>query len=131
MTHRLNSAMHFGSAIYWALGTAVVSLFGPYPFSSIVGFRLWVGAGIGLITVDLIAAVKQWRNPASGRVFSVVLHLAVAIFIVSLVTFEYLQAKPNSFLAWFQGGNYWFVAALALARLWMGNVLLFGKARIH
>jgi hypothetical protein len=131
MNHRVNSAIHLVSAFYWALGTAVGFLFGPYPFASIVGFRLWVSAGIGLIAVDLIAGVKQWRNPASGRVLSVMLHLAVAIFIVSLITFEYLQAKPKSFLAWFIGDNYWFVAALALVRLWMGNALLFGKEEIH
>lgn len=131
MNHRLNSAMHFGSAIYWALGTGVVFRLGPYPFSSIVGFRVWVSAGIGLILVDLLAAIKQWRNPASGRVLSIVLHLAVAIFIVSLITFEYLQAKPKSFLAWFQAGNYWFVAAMALVRLWLGNALLFAKEETH
>lgn len=131
MNHRRNSAIHFVSAIYWALGTAVVAAFGPYPFSSIVGFRLWVGTGIGLITVDLLAAVKQWRTPASGRVLSVVLHLGVAIFIVSLMTFEYLQARPKSSLAWFREGNYWFVAALALVRLWMGNVVLFAKEETH
>ena len=131
MNHRLNSAVHFGSAIYWAFGTAVGFLFGPYPFASIVGFRLWVSAGIGLIGVDLIAGVKQWRKPASGRVLSAMLHLAMAIFIVSLMTFEYLQAKPKSFLAWLIGDNYWFVAALALVRLWTGNALLFGKEEIH
>jgi hypothetical protein len=64
-------------------------------------------------------------------VLSVVLHLAVAIFIVSLMTFEYLQAKPKSFLDWLRAGDYWFVAALALMRLWMGNVVLFGKEETH
>ena len=131
MKHRVNSAIHLLSALYWTLGTALGVLFGPYPFHSIVGFRVWVSAGIGLIVVDLLAGIRQWRSPAAGRVLITVLHLAVTILIVALVTFEYLQAQPKSFLVWFKAGDYSFVAALALVRLGIGTALLLGNKDIH
>ncbi len=131
MNHRVNSIIHLVSAFYWALGTALVALFGPYPFYSIFGFRLWVSAGIGLVVIDLLAGVKQWRSPAAGRVLSIVLHLAVTIFIVSLMTFEYLQAKPKSLFVWLKADNYWFVAALGLVRLWIGTALLLANKDTH
>jgi len=131
MNHRWNSAIHFVSAIYWALGTAVGFLFGPYPFSSTVGFRLWVSAGIGLIMVDLFAGINQWGSSTTGRVFSTVLHLAVTILIVAIMTFEYLQAHPKSFLVWFRAGDYSFVAVLALVRLGIGTALLLGNKDTH
>lgn len=131
MCHRVNSAIHLLSALYWTLGTALGVLFGPYPFYSTLGFRVWVSAGIGLIVVDLLAGIRQWRSPAAGRVLSTVLHLAVTILIVALITFEYLQAKPRSFLAWFKAGDYSFVAALALVRLGIGTALLLGNKDTH
>jgi hypothetical protein len=73
----------------------------------------------------LLAGVKQWRSPFSGRVFSIMLHFSVAILIVSLITFEYLKAEPESFLVWFRTNDYWFVAGLAIVRFWAGNALLF------
>lgn len=131
MNHRVNSVIHLVSAAYWTLGTALGALFGPYPFHSLLGFRLWVSVGIGLIVVDLLAGVKQWRSPAAGRVLSIVLHLAVTILIVSLMTFEYLQAQPKSFLVWFKAGDYSFVAVLALVRLGIGTALLLDNKDTH
>jgi predicted branched-subunit amino acid permease len=131
MSHRVNSAIHLLSALYWTLGTALGVLFGPYPFCSTLGFRVWVSAGIGLIVADLLTGVKQWRSPAAGRVLSTVLHLVVTTLIVSLITFEYLQAQPKSFLVWFRAGDYSFVAALALVRLAIGTTLLLGNEDTH
>jgi predicted membrane channel-forming protein YqfA (hemolysin III family) len=127
MNHRVNSAIHLVSAFYWAVGTALGALFSAVPFYSLLGFRVFVSTGIGLLGVDLLAAVKQWRSPAAGRILSVVLHFAVTILIISLMTFEYLQAKPKPFFTWFRTDNYWFVAALALVRLWIGTALLLGN----
>ena len=131
MNHRVNSVIHLVSALYWTLGTGLGVLFGPYPFHSVFGFRVWVSAGIGLIMVDLVAGVKQWRSPGAGRVLSTVLHLAVTILIVSLLTFEYLQAQPKSFLVWFKAGDYSFVAVLALVRLGIGTALLLDNKDTH
>lgn len=126
MNHRLNSAIHLISACYWALGTILGALFGPAPFRSSLGFRSWVGTGIGLIALDLVAGAKQWCPPTGGRILSIALHFGVATLIVALMTFEFLQAQPKSFLAWFRAENYWFIAALALIRLSAGAALLPG-----
>lgn len=77
-----------------------------------------------MIVLDLLAGAKQWRNPANGRHLSIALHFGIATLIVSLVTFEFLQAQPKSFLAWFKADNYWFIAALALVRVCSGAALL-------
>jgi hypothetical protein len=131
MHHRVNSTIHLVSALYWALGTALGIFVGLAPFFSPQAFRVWISAGIGLAGLDLLAGAKQWRSPTKGRVLSIVLHLVVSILIVSLVTFEYLQAKPKSFPVWFRRDNYWFVAALALVRLCVGNALLLGNKDAH
>ena len=131
MHHRVNSVIHLVSASYWALGTALGVLFSAVPFYSLLGFRVWVSTGSGLLGVDLLAGVKQWRSPISGRALSIMLHFSVTILIVSLMTFEYLQAEPESFLIWFRTNNYWFVAVLAIVRLWVGNTLLFDKKDIQ
>jgi hypothetical protein len=122
MHHRINSILHLVSACYWALGTILGWLFGPAPFRSTLGFRLWVSAGIGWFAIDLLAAVKQWRG--RGRLLSIVLHFGVAILVVSLITFEFMRAQPRSFFAWFNADNYWFIAGLALARVFAGAALL-------
>lgn len=124
MNHRLNSAIHLISACYWAFGTTLGTLFGPAPFRSSVGFRVWVIAGIGLIAGDLFAAAKQWRGSSHGQIFSIAVHFGVTTFIVALITFEFLQARPNSFLAWLKADNYWFIVALALVRVCAGATLL-------
>lgn len=127
MHHIVNSTIHLASAFYWALGSTLaifVGLASRFPPPEI---RVWIGAGIGLAALDLLAGAKQWRSPTSGRVLSIVLHLVVSTAIVSLVTFEYVQAKPRSFLIWFSRDNYWFVAVLALVRLCVGNALLLGN----
>ena len=129
MHHRVNSVIHLASASYWALALGVLSSVAP--FYSLLGFPVWAGTGVGLLGIDLLAGVKQWRSPFSGRVFSIMLHFSVAILIVSLITFEYLQAEPESFLVWFRTNDYWFVAVLAIVRLWAGNALLFGNKDIH
>ena len=131
MHHRTNSVIHLVSAFYWALGTVLGALFSAVPFYSLLGFRVWVSTGIGLLGVDLLAGVKQWRSPFSGRALSIMLHFGVTILIVSLMTFEYLQAEPESFLTWFRTNNYWFVAALALVRIWIGTALLLGNKDTH
>jgi hypothetical protein len=119
------------SASYWALAIAIAALFRAAPFHSLLEFRVWVSAGVGLLGVDLLAGVKQWRSPSSGRVFSMMLHFSVTILIVSLITFEYLQAEPESFLVWFRTNNYWFVTVLAIVRLGVANTLLFDHKDIH
>lgn len=124
MNHRLNSVIHLISAGYWAIGTALSALFGPAPFRSSLGFRAWVSAGIGLITLDLLAAAEQWRGPTAGRILSIVLHFGVAILIIALITYEFLQTQPRSLLAWFKADNYWFIVALALVRISAGVGLL-------
>ena len=129
MHHRVNSVIHLASASYWALALCILSSVAP--FYSLLAFPVWAGTGVGLLGVDLLAAVKQWRSPFSGRVFSIMLHFSVAILIVSLITFEYLQAEPESFLVWFRTNDYLFVAVLAIVRLWAGNALLFGNKDIH
>lgn len=127
MNHRLNSAIHFISGCYWAFGTTLGWLFGPAPFRSSLGFRSWVGAGIGLLTLDLVAAVKQWRSSTDGRSLSIALHFGVGTFVVALITFEFLQARPKSFLGWFMTDNYWFIAAVAFFRVCVGAALLLGN----
>jgi hypothetical protein len=131
MQHRVNSTIHLASAFYLALGSALALFVGLASLFSSPDFRVWVSAGFGLAGLDLLAGVKQWRSPSGGRVLSIVLHLVVATLIVSLVTFEYLQAKPKSFLVWFRTDNYWFVAALALVRVCVGNALLLGNKDAH
>ena len=128
MDHRVNSVIHLASASYWALALGVLSV---APFYSLLGFPVWGGTGVGLLGIDLLAGVKQWRSPCSGRVLSIMLHFSVAILIVSLITFEYLQAEPESFLVWFRTNDYLLVAVLAIVRLWAGNALLFGNKDIH
>jgi hypothetical protein len=129
MHHRVNSVIHLASAFYWALALGILSSVAP--FYSLLAFPVWAGTGVGLLGVDLLAGVKQWRSPLSGRVFSIMLHFSVAILIVSLITFEYWQAEPESFLVWFRTNDYWFVAVLAIVRLWAGNALLCGNKDIH
>ena len=129
MHHRVNSVIHLASASYWALALGILSSVAP--FYSPLAFPVWAGTGVGLLGIDLLAGVKQWRSPLSGRVFSIVFHFSVAILIVSLITFEYLQAEPESFLVWFRTNDYRFVAVLAIVRLWAGNALLCGNKDIH
>lgn len=129
MHHRVNSVIHLASTSYWALALGALSSVAP--FYSLLGFPVLGGTGVGLLGIDLLAGVKQWRSPFSGRVFSIMLHFSVAILIVSLITFEYLQAEPESFVVWFRTNDYWFVAVLAIVRLWAGNALLFGNKDIH
>lgn len=127
MYHRLNSVIHLLSGCYWAIGTTLGGLFGPAPFHSSREFRLWVSAGIGLVGGDLLAAAQQWRGATCGRILSIMLHFGVATLIVALITFEFLQTEPGSFLAWFKADNYWFIAALALVRACAGAALLLGN----
>lgn len=129
MPHRLNSAIHLISACYWGFGTTLGALFGPAPFRSSAGFHVWLGAGVGLVTIDLLAAAKQWGGSTHGRNLSIALHFGIATLIVALITFEFLQTRSNSFLAWFKGDNYWFISALALVRVCAGAVLLDSKDR--
>jgi hypothetical protein len=119
------------SASYWALAIAIAAFFSTAPFHSLLEFPVWVSTGLGLLGIDLLAGVKQWRSPSYGRVFSMMLHFSVAILIVSLITFEYLQAEPESFLVWFRTNTYWFVTVLAVVRLWVGNTLLFDHKDSH
>jgi hypothetical protein len=119
------------SASYWALAIAIAALFSAAPFHSLLEFPVWVCTGVGLLGLDLLAGVKQWRSPSSCRVFSMMLHFSVTILIISLITFEYLQAEPESFLVWFRNNNYWLVTVLAIVRLWVGNTLLFDHQEIH
>ena len=125
MNHRVNSVLHLFSACYWALATALAFLIGPHP-SSLPQFRIWVTGGIVLIGFDVLAGVKQWRSGTSGRTLSVLLHFVVTIFVVSLMTFEFLQVQPKSFRAWFKADDYWFLTALGSVRLLIGTALLVG-----
>lgn len=131
MNHRLNSAIHLVSACYWTAATMIGFLLGSYPSHSLLEFRGWVIAGLGLAGVDLLAAVKQWRSEAAGRVLSIVLHFAVAVLVTALITFEYVQTGPKSFVKWFRMDNYSFIAGLAIVRLCSGNALLLGNKDTH
>ena len=127
MSHRVNSAIHLVSAGYWAFATLLGALIGPYPFKSLLQFRVWVLGGVVLILADLAAGITQWRSEDAGRVLSIVLHFGVALLVTSLMTFEYLQTGSKSFLNWFRNDNYWFIAGLAMVRLCIGSVVLLGN----
>jgi hypothetical protein len=128
MNHRVNSVIHLVSACYWTLATALAFLLGPHPIAaSILEFRVWVNTGVVLVGVDLFAGIRQWKSAVAGRTLSIVLHLVVAIFAVSLMTFEFLQAKPTSFIVWFKADDYWFLSSLGLVRLGVGTAMLFGN----
>lgn len=131
MNHRINSIIHSLSACYWALATALAFLVGPHPAYSVPQFRLCVSSGVALIGLDLLAGLKQWRSAATGRLFSIVLHLGVTIFVVSLMTFEFLQTQPKSFFVWFKADDYWFLAALGFVRVLIGTALLLGNKEVH
>jgi hypothetical protein len=124
MNHRINSGLHVLSACYWALATVLGSLVVPHPSYRPLEVRLWIGAGLALIALDLVAGVKQWRSAAGGKVLSRVLHFVVTVMVTSLITFEYLQAEPRSLLNWFRRNNYWFIIALVSVRLCTGAALL-------
>lgn len=130
MNHRVNAVIHVVSACYWALASAVIFLLGPHPFSP-RQFGIWVTGGIVLIGFDLLAGVRQWRSPATGRRLSVVCHFVVTIFVVSLMTVEFLQAQPRSFFAWFKAHDYWFLATLGFIRLLIGTALLMGNKDVR
>jgi hypothetical protein len=131
MNRKVNSAIHLVSACYWALAAALGALIGPHPSYSPFEFRTWVSALMGLTAADLLAAVRQWKSAGVGRALSIVLHFVVAILVVSLMTFEYLQAQPRSFFTWFRVDNYWFVSALAIVRLCVGSDLLLRNEDSH
>ena len=83
------------------------------------------------MVLDLLAGGKQWRNPANGRNLSIALHFCIGTLIIALVTFEFLQAQPTSFVAWFKAESYWFITALALVRLCAGAALLVRDKDLH
>lgn len=127
MNHRINSSLHILSACYWALATVLGSLVAPQPSHRPLEVSLWITAGLALITLDLVAGVKQWRSAAGGKVLSIVLHFVVTVVATALITFEYLQTEPRSMLGWFRTNNYWFIIGLVSVRLGTGAAVLLSK----
>jgi len=124
MNHRANSALHFFSAGYCVLISLVALFIAPRPSYSPLEIGAWMGIGLILIVLDSVAGVKQWRSSVNGRALSIGLHFTVTISVTFLITFEYLQRETESLVDWFRTGNFWFVVALVLLRLWSGVGLL-------
>lgn len=67
--------------------------------------------------LDGLAGIRQWRNPPAATRFSIVLHGIFAATVVALMTYEFNRSPSASFIEWFRGNDWLFIALLALARL--------------
>lgn len=124
MKHRLNSAIHFGSAVYSLLMLLLILLFVPNALYTRLELAMLTLIGIGVVLLDTKAGIEQWRRPPSGNKISLILHLGVAVVIVALLTFDYQMAQPIGIRGWFKQGDFWFLALLGVVRAIAGAAML-------
>ena len=124
MSYRVNSAIHLGSAVYGLLMLLLILMFMPNALYTRVQLASLTLFGVSMALLDLKAGLEQWRRPPSSVKFSMVLHLAVAIGIVALLTFDYEMARPVRFADWFRDGNFWFLTLLGVVRAVAGAMVL-------
>lgn len=124
MRHRVNSAIHLGSAVYSLLMLLLILLFVPNALYTRLELAVLTLIGIGIVLLDTKAGIEQWRRPASGNRISLILHLGVAVFIVALLTFDYQMAQPIGIRDWFKQGDFWFLALLGVVRAIAGAAML-------
>lgn len=81
-----------------------------------LGFRVWVSAVIGLMSLDLLPQPNERAATVNCRILSIALHFGTASLMIARSTFEFLPARPNVFLDSLKAENYWFIAGLACPR---------------
>jgi hypothetical protein len=124
MIEKINALLHFCSALYAVVLAGFLLVFVPRSLFSQFQFAATLVVALATIFVDATAGAKQWRKPPSGYTLSVGSHFLFATGVVAIITFEYLQSVPSSFLSWFFRNNYGFVSLLAALRLLAGGTLL-------
>ena len=123
MLFRVNAVVHAVSALY-AFITLGISEFIVQPLIRSNSFVLALSGIFILGVFDVIAALKQWRRPASGRMMSIGLHLGVAVIVIAVVTAAYHGGPERHSFKWFIANDFAFVSCLAILRLALAVKLL-------
>jgi hypothetical protein len=125
---RISAALHTFVALYIFLLTLLGGSIAHAKFTST--WEAWVFLPVGIVSVimETYTAVRQWRKPASGLTFSIVLHFLFAATVLTTIGVEYIKAPPAQLDAWLAANNYFFILILAFARIIVGISLVLTRS---